>query len=48
MGADFATSTDIAVLAGFTAAALLIASWRFSRESAYEPMIRILTGKRDG
>ena len=48
MGADFATSTDIAVLAGFTTAALLIASWRFSRESAYEPMIRILTGKRDG
>jgi ABC-2 type transport system permease protein len=48
MGADFATSTDIAVLLGFTAAALLIASWRFSRESAYEPMIRILTGKRDG
>ena len=48
MGADFAMSTDIAVLLGFTAAALLIASWRFSRESAYEPMIRILTGKRDG
>jgi ABC-2 type transport system permease protein len=48
MGADFAISTDVAVLAGFTAAALLVASWRFSRESAYEPMIRILTGKRDG
>ncbi len=48
MGADFAASTDIAVLAGFSAAAVLIASWRFSRESAYEPMIRILTGKRDG
>lgn len=48
MGADFAISTDIAVLAGFTAVALMVASWRFSRESAYEPMIRILTGKRDG
>lgn len=48
MGADFAISTDIAVLVGFTVAALLVASWRFSRESAYEPMIRILTGKRDG
>ncbi len=48
MGADFAASTDIAVLAGFTTAAVLIASWRFSRESAYEPMIRILTGKREG
>jgi len=35
-------------LAGFTAIALLVSSWRFSRESAYEPMIRILTGKRDG
>lgn len=48
MGADFAVSTDFAVLAGFTIAALLLASWRFSRESAYEPMIRILTGKREG
>ena len=47
MGADFAMFTDIAMLLGFTAVALLIASWRFSRESAYEPMIRILTGKRD-
>jgi ABC-2 type transport system permease protein len=47
MGADFAISTDVVVLAGFTGAALLIASWRFSRESAYEPMIRILSGKRD-
>jgi ABC-2 type transport system permease protein len=48
MGADFAASTDLAILAGFTAGALLVASWRVSRESAYEPMIRILTGKRDG
>ncbi len=48
MGADFAISTDVTVLAGFTMAALAVASWRFSRESAYEPMIRILTGKRDG
>lgn len=48
MGADFAISTDVIVLLGFTCAALLLASWRFSRESAYEPMIRILSGKRDG
>jgi len=48
MGADFPPATDIAVLLGFTGAALLVASWRFSRESAYEPMIRILTGKRGG
>jgi ABC-2 type transport system permease protein len=46
MGADFSVATDLAVLAGFTVAALLVASWRFSRESAYEPMIHILTGKR--
>ncbi len=46
MGADFAVSTDLAVLAGFTLAALLAASWRFSRESAYEPMIHVLAGKR--
>ena len=48
MGADFSLTTDIAVLVAFTAMALLISSWRFSRESAYEPMIRMLTGKRDG
>ena len=47
MGADFPVWIDLAVLAGFTSAALLVASWRFSRESAYEPMIRVLTGKRD-
>jgi ABC-2 type transport system permease protein len=46
MGADFGLGTDIAVLAGFTVAALIIASWRFSQESAYEPMIHLLTGKR--
>jgi ABC-2 type transport system permease protein len=46
MGADFAVGTDLLVLTGFSAAALVIASWRFSRESAYEPMIHILTGKR--
>jgi len=46
MGADFAVATDLLVLAGFSAMALIVASWRFSRESAYEPMIHILTGKR--
>lgn len=48
MGADFGVGTDLLVLAGFSAAALIITSWRFSRESAYEPMIHILTGKRGG
>jgi hypothetical protein len=48
MGADFRVWVDLAVLAGFTLAALLVASWRFSQESAYEPMIHILTGKHGG
>ncbi|MFN0040900.1 MAG: ABC transporter permease, partial [Burkholderiales bacterium] len=46
MGADASAGTDLLVLLGFSAAALIIASWRFSRESAYEPMIHVLTGKR--
>ena len=48
MGADFPLALDLTVLWGFTLAALIIASWRFSQESAYEPMIHILTGKRGG
>jgi ABC-2 type transport system permease protein len=47
MGADVPVLIDIGVLAGFSIAALLIASWRFSRESAYEPMIHVLTGGRN-
>lgn len=43
---DFGLPLDIAVLAGFSLVALAIASWRFSQESAYEPMIRVLAGKR--
>ena len=43
---DFGLPLDIAVLAGFSIVALLIASWRFSQEAAYEPMIRVLAGKR--
>jgi ABC-2 type transport system permease protein len=44
-GADFGVGPDLAVLAGFTAAALAVASWRFSRESAHEPLIHRLTGR---
>ncbi len=47
MAADFSYSTDILVLIGFTLLAIVISSWRFSRESAYEPMIHVLTGKRN-
>ncbi|MGH8678004.1 MAG: ABC transporter permease, partial [Burkholderiales bacterium] len=46
MGADFGIALDFGVLAGFTLFALALASWRFSQESAYEPMIHVLTGKR--
>ena len=46
MGADFPLWFDFAGPVGFTCAALLVSSWRFSRESAYEPMIHILGGKR--
>jgi ABC-2 type transport system permease protein len=44
--ADFTVLLDLAVLALFTLAAVAVASWRFSRESAYEPLIHVLTGKR--
>ena len=46
MSADFTLANDVAVLVSFTLVAVLLASWRFSRESAYEPMIHVLTGKR--
>lgn len=39
---DFGLSLDLGVLAVFSIAALAVASWRFSREAAYEPMIRLL------
>jgi len=40
--ADFSLALNIAVLTGFSVLALAVASWRFSREAAYEPMIRLL------
>ena len=47
MGADISLWCDVSVLTSFTCAALLVSSWRFSRESAYEPMTRAVAGKRD-
>ena len=47
IAADFSRLTDIVVLIGFTLAAVALSSWRFSRETAYEPMIHVLTGKRN-
>lgn len=37
---DFSIVTDLIVLIGFTIAAILIACWRFSRESVHEPLFR--------
>jgi ABC-2 type transport system permease protein len=45
---ELSVSVDVAATAGFTAMAVVLASWRFSREQAYEPLIHILTGKRGG
>jgi ABC-2 type transport system permease protein len=43
--ADFGIGLDFAVLALATAVTVAVASWRFSRESAYEPMIHVLAGR---
>jgi ABC-2 type transport system permease protein len=43
--ADFSISTDLAVLGGFTLLATLLACWRFSRDTAYEPLIHVLSRK---
>jgi len=44
-GADFSVALDLAVLAAATLASAAVASWRFSRESAYEPMIHVPAGR---
>jgi len=43
--ADFAPALDLAVLAGTTVVSAAIASWRFSHEATYEPVIRALAGR---
>ena len=43
--ADFGIGLDLAVLALATAVTVAVASWRFSRESAYEPMIHVLADR---
>jgi ABC-2 type transport system permease protein len=45
-GSELGVNVDFLVTAGFTLLAIALASWRFSREQAYEPLIHILTGKR--
>lgn len=37
---DFSIFTDLAVLIGFSLVAILIACWRFSKESVHEPLFR--------
>jgi ABC-2 type transport system permease protein len=43
--ADFSAGLDLAVLVGATVLTAAIASWRFSLESAYEPMIQAIAGR---
>jgi ABC-2 type transport system permease protein len=43
--ADFSVGLDLAVLAAATVLTTVIASWRFSRESTYEPMIHAVAGR---
>jgi ABC-2 type transport system permease protein len=47
-GSELQAGVDFLVTAGFTLVAVALASWRFSREEAHEPLIHILTGKRGG
>jgi ABC-2 type transport system permease protein len=46
--AEFALAADLLYALGFTVIALAVASWRFSQESRYEPLIHTLAGKRGG
>lgn len=43
---DFSVITDILVLIGFSSVAIVIACWRFSRESVHEPLFHRVS-KRD-
>ncbi|HSS47287.1 MAG TPA: ABC transporter permease [Burkholderiales bacterium] len=43
---DFSVAVDLTVLFGFTLLATMIACLRFSRDTAYEPLIHLLARKR--
>ena len=45
-GADFGVGLDLAVLSGFSVAALAIASIRFSRDAAHEPLVHRLAARQ--
>jgi ABC-2 type transport system permease protein len=42
---DFSLTLDLAVLAGAVVLSASVASWRFSREATYEPMIHAIAGR---
>jgi len=44
---DLLPAVDLLASLGFTLLAVIAASWRFSREEVYAPLIRVLAGKRD-
>jgi ABC-2 type transport system permease protein len=44
--AEFGVARDLLYALGFTVFALVVASWRFSRQGRYEPLIHRLAGKR--
>jgi ABC-2 type transport system permease protein len=46
VSSDLGLAVSIVVTAGFSALAVAVASWRFSREQAYEPLIHVLAGRR--
>jgi ABC-2 type transport system permease protein len=45
-GADFSVRLDLAVLGGFSVAALAVASIRFSRDAAHEPLVHRLAARQ--
>lgn len=46
--AELSIARDLLFTLGFTVLALAVASWRFSQEGRYEPLIHVLAGKRRG
>jgi ABC-2 type transport system permease protein len=46
LGADFSAGLDLAVLIGFSAAAIAVAGARFSRDTANEPLVHRLARKQ--
>ena len=46
ISSDFSVATDITVLVAFSVIGIIIACWRFSRESVHEPLFHRVTSKR--